>query len=86
MKNILLYAMAGLTLTGCLKLKNEDEDRSAQNTQQIDAYVTQNGLTPTKTPQGLYYVIRNPNPSGRMPKVGETVTTNFAMYLSLIHI
>lgn len=57
-----------------------EEDKSTQNIRQIDAYVAQNGLTPTKTPQGLYYVIRNPNPSGRMPKVGETVTVNFSMY------
>ncbi len=80
MKFYLPLVLAGASLlAGCKSLNNEMSEKAEENDRQIQSYITANNLTPTKTPEGIYYQINNAIPTGRQPQVGEQLRFNFTL-------
>lgn len=74
----LVVAAAALTF-GCSPMESEDEKRVAENDKLIQSYITANSVSPTKTTSGLYYQLKNSNPTGRKPEVGEQISVTMVI-------
>ncbi len=83
---LLLLTLVGGTL-GCKKDDISKADQAKIDAQKkvdddaIQAYITANNLTATRTSSGLYYVVIAPAPAGAVaPVVGSTVKVNYIGY------
>jgi FKBP-type peptidyl-prolyl cis-trans isomerase len=78
-----IFALFGfciiLSLTSCLS--NEAEKISANNEAEIQNYLKFKNLTPMKSPEGMYYSITTPNPTGKAPAKGDLVKMYVKMSL-----
>ncbi len=66
-------------LTSCMKSVDE-VGKQNENEQQIQEYMTEKGLTPSKDTLGAYMILRESNPSGKKASTGNRVTMNYQMY------
>lgn len=80
MKKGTIWWLAGLVLglSGCLKNDIEDE-KLAENEQEIQAYIARKNLTVQKTSSGLYYTITQPSGSSRVAAKGEKITFHYVL-------
>ncbi|PQA58321.1 FKBP-type peptidyl-prolyl cis-trans isomerase [Siphonobacter curvatus] len=79
MKLYLPLVLAGAALlTGCKGLNDDYQEKAEENDKQIQAYITSNGLTPTKSVSGIYYQLGGTT-SGRKPQVGEQVRYTYSL-------
>ncbi len=80
MNKALFFLLTGLTLglSSCLK-NNIEEDKKAENEQEIQKYIADKKLTVTKTTSGLYYAITQPSGSSRVPVLGDAVTFHYVL-------
>jgi FKBP-type peptidyl-prolyl cis-trans isomerase FkpA len=76
MKKIFLLFLCTLTLS-CLK--DETADYTAQNEEEIQAYLNENNLDFQKTSSGLYYDIKSPG-SGSSPIFSSIITAGYKGY------
>jgi len=70
-------ALAFLNACNTFTEPTKEEIALQDNEAQIQQYVTDNGLTPTKTTSGLYYVITNSKPDNSLPTQGDLVTVRY---------
>lgn len=64
----------------CAKDKSEQQvDFTAENEEEITAYIAENNLTAQRSNSGLYYVIDNPG-TGTQPNVNSNVTVAYKGY------
>lgn len=79
---IMLMAMA-VGVSGCMNSDNKDEEKLAENEAQIQAFLKSDsdGSKAIHDSTGLYYIIRQSNPSGELAKIGEAATVKFNGYL-----
>lgn len=75
MKKILFVFILAISFS-CSK---EEEDYTAQNEMDIQAYITENNLSVQKTASGLYYII-NSSGSGISPTFNSSVTLGYKGY------
>lgn len=78
MKNLLFALLILTLLTSCSKDKDETVDYTAQNEQEIKAYLA-DSLTAQRTASGLYYVIKKQG-EGDNPKASSNVTVKYKGY------
>ncbi|MHA4737473.1 FKBP-type peptidyl-prolyl cis-trans isomerase [Dyadobacter sp. MSC1_007] len=79
---ILLMAMVA-GVSGCMNSDNKDEEKLAENEAQIQAFLKSDpdGAKVVHDSTGLYYIIRQSNPSGELAKIGEAATVKLNGYL-----
>ena len=78
--NILLGFVFISFLGGCLsKVVLEDDVISQQNETQIQQYISNKKLVATKAANGVYYSIANPNPTGIVMSLGDTVKVHYVI-------
>lgn len=74
------YNVVMVSIKSQQAVKQEQEAHASEQKVKDDAmlqeYFTKNGLKPTKTPSGLYYIIEQPG-SGENAKAGQVVTVNY---------
>lgn len=77
----LLAMMIGLS--SCMKDDNKDEEKIAENEAEIEAYLKTDplGMNAARDSTGLYYIIRNSNPSGMRARTGDAATVKLNGYL-----
>lgn len=79
--NFLAILVAVVSLAACDKtMTNMDEDALTKNEENIKRYLSTNNLSATRDSSGLYYVMRQTNPQGTRPRVGNQVAIYYQMY------
>ena len=77
---ILLFGTLLVSLSSCLsKVVLEDDIILQQNETQIQQYISAKKLTTQKASNGVYYIITNPNPNGRVMSLGDTVRVHYVL-------
>ncbi|PCJ93375.1 MAG: peptidylprolyl isomerase [Flavobacteriaceae bacterium] len=82
MKSFLSILLCALFISCSLDSEPKKEtktDFTAENEQEITAYIEANNLTATKSTTGLYYVIDEPG-TGAQPTANSTVTVSYKGY------
>lgn len=81
MCKIQLVILSAFVISGLSACSKESPDPSAafydDNDAQIKTYASQNNLAGTLTSSGLYYVITNPNPTGKLATAGEEIEFSY---------
>lgn len=71
-----------VSVVACTKsVENNDEEKLAENYQQIEKYIADSSLVATRDSVGMYYVVRKANPTGNKVKVGDEVNIKFNGFL-----
>jgi len=71
-----------VSVVACTKsVENNDEEKLAENYQQIEKYIADSALVATRDSVGMYYVVRKANPTGDKVKVGDEVNIKFNGFL-----
>lgn len=82
MKQIVSLIFLSILLLSCTKDKEtEIADYTAQNEQEIIAYLAKNNLTASKSSSGLYFIINEPG-TGAQPTQSSEVTVVYKGYYS----
>ncbi len=68
-------------LVGLLSCNDSEIDFTAQNEQEIQAFIKANNITAQKTETGLYYVIDEPG-EGKQPNSSSNVTVAYKGYFT----
>jgi FKBP-type peptidyl-prolyl cis-trans isomerase FkpA len=76
------YILSALALTLFMSCsKDKEVDYTAQNEEEISAYITKNNLTSQKSDSGLYYIINNSG-TGVKPTANSTVKVAYKGYFT----
>ncbi|TDB63618.1 FKBP-type peptidyl-prolyl cis-trans isomerase [Arundinibacter roseus] len=77
-----LLALVALSMTACNNndLVSKEEDAITENEDNIQKYLTTNNLSATRDSSGLYYVVKETNPQGLKPGIGDEVSVYYKMY------
>jgi FKBP-type peptidyl-prolyl cis-trans isomerase len=74
----IVFALLFISLGACQKSVESIEDMKArENDEAIQAYLSKNNITATKTSVGVYYVITKKNDAGKTPAVGDLITYHY---------
>lgn len=77
-----MLLMISLMVTSCMKFDGEDDgEKMIENETAIINYLAENNMNGVKDTTGLYYLITDPRPTGKMPAVGDEVQMIFKMSL-----
>jgi len=77
-----MLLMVSLMVTSCMKFEGEDDgEKMIENETAIINYLAENNMNGIKDTTGLYYLITDPRPTGKMPAVGDEVQMIFKMSL-----
>jgi FKBP-type peptidyl-prolyl cis-trans isomerase len=81
MRKIQLVILSAFVISGLAACSKESVDPSSEaydrNDSEIKTYVSKNNLAGTLTASGLYYVITNPNPAGKLATIGEELEFSY---------